>query len=264
MSTSPRVVTRTPLPAAVGQALTLAWRGLVQVRHDPMELAAVSLQPVVLLLLFTYVLGGAVAGTPQQYLAFGVPGLIVQTTLFATVRTGVGLNFDLSKGIYDRFRSLPIAQSAPLAGRILTESAKHAWSIVLLLGVGTLLGFRIRTGIVPVLAVFVLVLVFCAAVAWLAVLVGVLASEPEKVMAFGYLVVLPLTFASNVFVPATTMPAWLRQFVDLNPVTHLATAIRGLLVGGPVTRPALAVLLWAVGITAVFAPLAVRALRRHR
>jgi ABC transporter DrrB family efflux protein len=215
------------------------------------------------LLLFTYVFGGAIAGSTSDYLTFALPGLIVQNALFGTLNTGIGLSTDLTKGVFDRLRALPIARWAPLAGRIGADMVKQAWAMALLLGLGVIMGFRVGTNGAGVLAAFGLLLVFSLAFAWIAVLVGLLVSEPEKVMVFGFAVMFPLTFVSNVFVPTDTMPGWLQAWVDVNPVTILADALRGLLVSGPVAAPVTGALLWAAGILAVFAPLSVRAFRKH-
>jgi ABC-2 type transport system permease protein/oleandomycin transport system permease protein len=243
--------------------MTLAWRSLVQIKHNPMELLDLSVQPIMFVLLFTYVFGGAIFHSTGEYLQFALPGVIVQTVLFATLTTGVGLNTDLTKGVFDRLRSLPIARSAPLAGRIVADTVKQTWAIALLLGVGMILGFRIHTNAVSALAGVALLLVFSLAMSWVAVLVGMLVSEPEKVQIFGFVVMFPLTFISNAFVPTATMPGWLQAWAKINPVTLLADAERGLLTGGGVAGPALASLGWALAIGAVFAPLAVRALRRR-
>ena len=242
---------------------TLAWRTLVQIKHNPFELLDFSVQPIMFLLLFTYVFGGAISGSPRDYLAFGLAGIIVQNMLFATLNTGVGLNTDLTKGVFDRLRSLPIARWSPLAGRIVADVVKQTWAVALLLGVGMILGFRVGTGPVEVLAAFGLLIVFALAASWMSVMVGMLVSAPEKVQIFGFVLLFPLTFASNAFAPTQTMPGWLQAWVKVNPVTHLADAIRGLLVSGPVAGPVLWSLLWAAGIGVVFAPLAVRAFRRR-
>ncbi|MCK9876873.1 ABC transporter permease [Frankia sp. Ag45/Mut15] len=242
---------------------TLAWRNLVQVKHNPMELIDFSVQPLMFLLLFTYVFGGAIAGSTSDYLTFALPGLIVQNTLFTTLNTGTGLNTDLTKGVFDRLRSLPIARSAPLAGRILADLAKQVWAIGILLGLGYILGFRIETGPLQAVAAVGLVVLFALCASWIAVLVGMLVSEPEKVMVFGFTLIFPLTFVSNVFVQTSTMPGWLQAVVKVNPVTSLADATRGLFVGGPVLNPTWHVLVWGVVLVSVFAPLAVRAFRRR-
>jgi oleandomycin transport system permease protein len=242
---------------------TLAWRTLVQIKHNPFELLDFSVQPIIFLLLFTYVFGGAISGSPKDYLAFGLAGIIVQNMLFSTLNTGVGLNTDLTKGVFDRLRSLPIARWSPLAGRIVADVVKQAWAVALLLGAGMILGFRIGTGPVEVLGAFALLIVFGLAASWMSVLVGMLVSAPEKVQIFGFVLLFPLTFASNAFAPTQTMPGWLQAWVQVNPVTILADATRGLLVGGPVATPVTQSLLWAAVLAAVFAPLAVWAFRRR-
>ncbi|WP_261564609.1 ABC transporter permease [Frankia gtarii] len=248
---------------ALRHTATLAWRTLVQVKHNPMELLDFSVQPLMFLLLFTYVFGGAISGSTGDYLTFALPGIIVQNTLFTTLNTGTGLNTDLTKGVFDRLRSLPIARSAPLAGRILADMTKQIWAIAMLLGLGYILGFRVQTGPLQALAACGLVVLFALAASWISVLVGMLVSEPEKVMIFGFTLIFPLTFVSNAFVQTTTMPGWLQAFVKVNPVTALADATRGLLVSGPVWTPAWHALLWAAGLAAVFAPLAVAAFKRR-
>jgi len=242
---------------------TLAWRTLVQIKHNPFELLDFSIQPIMFLLLFTYVFGGAISGSPRDYLAFGLAGIIVQNMLFATLNTGVGLNTDLTKGVFDRLRSLPIARWSPLAGRIVADVVKQTWAVALLLGVGMILGFRVGTGPVEVLAAFGLLIVFALAASWMSVMVGMLVSAPEKVQIFGFVLLFPLTFASNAFAPTQTMPGWLQAWVKVNPVTILADATRGLLVGGPVATPVTQSLLWAAVLMAVFAPLSVWAFRRR-
>ena len=255
------VHTRVGPLAAVRHALTLAWRSLVQVRHNPMELGDLSLQPLMFVLLFAYVFGGAMAGSPKEYLQFGLAGIIAQNALFLTMNTGVALNADLTTGVFDRFRSLPIARSAPLAGRIVADVARQVWSMAILLGVGMLLGFRIGTNPLSALGAVALLVVFALAFSWLPVLVAMLVDEPAKVMMLGFVVVFPLTFASSAFVPVATMPGWLQAFVNVNPATLLVDAVRGLLVGGEVAGPALGALAWAAVIAAVSAPLALRAFR---
>ncbi|HKE97858.1 MAG TPA: ABC transporter permease [Actinomycetes bacterium] len=256
---SPRVG---PL-AAARHALTLAWRSLVQIRHSPMELGDLSLQPLMFVLLFAYVFGGAVAGSPRAYLQFGLAGIIAQNALFLTMNTAVALNTDIGKGVFDRFRSLPIARSAPLVGRVAADVVRQVWSMLILVSVGMALGFRTGTGPVGALGAFALLVVFTLAFTWLPTLIGMLVDAPEKVQVFGFVAIFPLTFASSAFVPASTMPGWLQAWVKVNPVTLLTDAMRGLLVGGEVAGPALGALAWAGVIAVVFAPLALRAYRRR-
>jgi oleandomycin transport system permease protein len=165
--------------------------------------------------------------------------------------------------VFDRLRALPIARWAPLAGRITADLVKQGWSILLLLTVGFLLGFRVETSMLGLLGMTALLLTFALAFSWVTVWIGVISRDPEHVQLFGFTAMMPLTFVSNVFVPADTMPEWLQWFVNANPVSGLADASRGLLVGGPVLQPVIVSLLWALGIAAVFAPLALRALRKR-
>ena len=245
------------------QTFSLAWRTLVQIRHNPVELIDFSVQPVMFLLLFTYVFGGAIGGSPKAYLMFALPGIIVQNSLFTTMNTATGLATDLEKGFFDRLRSLPIARFAPLSGRMAADLAKQAWAIALLLGLGLALGFRVGTGPFGVLAAAGLVLVCTLAVSWALVLVSMLAANPEKVQIFGFVVLFPLTFTSDAFVPTASMPGWLQAWSKANPVSVISDAVRGLMVSGPAARPVVESLLWAAAFTAVFAPLAVRAFKRR-
>ncbi|WP_079031746.1 ABC transporter permease [Streptomyces specialis] len=247
----------------IRQTMTLAWRTVVQVRHNPAELTDFSIQPIMFVLLFTYVFGGAIAGSVKEYLTFMLPGMIVMNMLFVTLYVGQGLNTDVNKGVFDRLRSLPIARWAPLAGRIAADQVKQAWSIVLVLAVGVILGFRLGDPGVPgLLGAVLLLLAFALAFSWVAVLVGLLAKDAERVQIFGFTALFPLTFVSNVFVPADTMPGWLQAFVDVNPVSVLAEACRGLMLGGEVAAPAAKSLAWAAAIAAVFAPLSVWVFKR--
>jgi oleandomycin transport system permease protein len=245
------------------QSATLAWRTLVQIRHNPWELGDFSFQPIMFVLLFTYVFGGAIAGSTGDYLTYALPGIIVMNMLFVTMYVGMGLNTDLTKGVFDRLRSLPLARWAPMAGRITADLVKQAWSILLLLGVGMLLGFRFGTSLPAVLAASLLLLAFALAFSWVSVLVGVLAKDPEHVQIFGFTALFPITFVSNVFVESDTMPGWLQSVVDVNPVSILADATRGLMVGGPVAGPVTWSLVSVLVITAVFAPLSMWAFRRR-
>jgi oleandomycin transport system permease protein len=269
MSALTTTATTTPLPARVGpvravqQTGCLAWRTLVQIKHNPFELMDFSVQPIMFLLLFVYVFGGAIGGSPHEYLQYVLPGIIVQNSLFTTLNTATGLSTDLDKGFSSRLRALPIARFAPLGGRILADTAKQAWAVALLYGVGTALGFRAGTSALAVLAGAGLVLVCTLAFAWAMVWIGMLAGNPEKVQIFGFVLLFPLTFTSGAFVRTATMPGWLQAFSKANPVTLLASATRGLMTGGPVAVPAVESLLYAAAFVTVFAPLAVLAFRRR-
>ncbi|MGI5273007.1 ABC transporter permease [Nonomuraea sp. CA-218870] len=261
--TLPAPPRRVSAGATVSQTLTLAWRSLVQIKHNPWELLDLSIQPIMFLLLFTYVFGGAISGSTGDYLQFALPGLLVQNALFYTLSTAIGLNTDISKGVFDRLRSLPIARSAPLAGRIIADTFKQVWAFALLVGFGMVLGFRVTTGVAGLLGALALLVVVALAMSWMSVLIGLKASNPEKVQMFSFSVMMPLTFTSSALVDPATFPGWLATWAKVNPVTHLSDAIRGLLIGGSVAGPALISLLWAAGFMVVFAPLAIRVFRRH-
>jgi ABC transporter DrrB family efflux protein len=259
---APAAAPANPL-TGVRQSLSLAWRGLVQIRHNPMELGDLSLQPIMFVLLFTYLFGGAIAGSPEAYLKFALPGIIVQSGLMATMNTGVGLSTDLSKGFFDRLRALPIARWAPLAGRVVADVVKQGWSMAILLLTGFVIGFRLQTGWAGLLGAFVLMLAFSMLFSWAAVLLGTIAGEAEKVMMYAFVVIFPITFTSNAYAPTATMPGWLQAWVKVNPVTQLADALRGLMLGGGVADHALYAILWGIGIAAACAPIAVMRLRRR-
>ena len=244
-------------------ALTLAWRSMVRIRRNPEQLIDVILQPIVLLTLFVFLFGGSIKGADRhQYLEYVLPGVTAMTVVFASMGTGIGLNTDVTKGIFDRFKSLPIARSAPLTGTIMGDFVRYAITITITFGYGSLLGFRIGTNPLLALAAVLLMFVFGFAVGWIWVLLGLFVKSPQSLQGFGFIVMFPLTFGSNVFVKTTTLPGWLQAWVKINPVTALANASRGLVLGGSVATPVWHSILWAIGITAVFAPLAVRRYRR--
>jgi ABC transporter DrrB family efflux protein len=254
---------RVGLATALRNAFTLTWRSVLKLRTNMEDLVGLSLQPIMFLLLFTYVFGGAIAGGTRAYLQFELPGLLVMTVVFATLGTGLMLNQDITSGVFDRFRSLPIARWAPLGGAVLGDMVRYMISVVVTLGFGMILGFRIGTAPLPAAAGCLLLLTFALAMCWVSALIGMLVKTPQGVQMFGFLVMFPLVFGSNLLVPTHTMPGWLQAFVRVNPMTDLTSAERGLLVGGPVATSALRSLLWALAIFVVFAPLAVRAYRRR-
>ncbi|MFJ6755943.1 MULTISPECIES: ABC transporter permease [unclassified Streptomyces] len=247
--------------AALRQTATLAWRSLVSVKHNPLELVDYSISPIMFVFLFTYVFGGQMAGSPQEYLQYALAGIIVQNTLFMSMYTAMALNTDLTKGVFDRLRSLPIARGAPLYGRITADLAKQLWAMLLMIGLGTLLGFEVTGGAAGLFAGLLLLLIFAAAVSWTAVLIGMLAGDAEKVQVFAFTLIFPITFTSSAFVQVDTMPGWLQAWVNVNPVTYLSDAFRGLLLGTPASRSIMWSLIWAAGIAVVFMPLALRAYR---
>ncbi|MGY4767591.1 ABC transporter permease [Kribbella sp. CWNU-51] len=247
------------------QSLTLAWRNIVRIRQNPEALADVTFQPIIFLVLFLFVFGGAIAqgGDWHDYLPYLLPGLLVQTVVFSTMGTGVALNDDFAKGVFDRFRSLPIARVAPLIGAVLGDAVRYSLSIVILMTTGFALGFRFQNGLGNGLLALVIVLLFALSMCWIWVWLGLSLKTAQGVQGVAFLVMFPLTFGSNVFVQTSTLPGFLQAFVKVNPVKYLVDTMRALMLGGDVQKPLLITLAWMVGLVAVFAPLAIRAYRRR-
>ena len=247
---------------AIGHILTLAGRTIRKIARTPEQLVDATLQPILFVVLFVYLFGGAVSGSRHAYLQFVIPAIMAQTILFASMTIGVNLNSDIKEGVFDRFRSLPISRSAPLMGAVLGEMVRFVIASGFVIGFGYVIGFRVQTNALQALAAVLLVLFFALCICWVSVFIGMLVREPGGVQGFGFLLMFPLTFGSSTFVPPDTLPGWLQAWVHVNPVTHLVDASRGLMLGGPVAWPVIQSLLWSVGILAVFAPLAIRAYRR--
>ena len=254
-----------PRPAsAVSTVLTLAWRAMLKIKHVPFQLFDVTVMPIMFTLLFTYIFGGALAGTPREYIQYLLPGVLVQTVVFITVYTGMGLNTDIHKGLFDRFRSLPMWQPSPILGALAGDVFRYSVASALILIMGFILGFRPQGGAVGVLLAVALVLTFCFALSWLWIIVGMLVRTPESVMTTSFIFLMPLTFASNIFVDLRTMPPLLQAIVSRNPVTHLANASRGLMHGTPVWTDVAWVLIAAAAIVLVASPIAMRMYRKER
>ena len=245
-------------------ALALAKRSLIKTMRTPEALIDVTLQPVIFLLLFTYVFGGALGGGSRHtYLQYLLPGLLGQTIALAGVALGQNLNADIEKGVFDRFRSLPIARSAPLVGAVLADFMRYLIVCVMTLGFGYIIGFRVETNVLATLAAIALSISFALCFCWISVFVGMIARTSGAVQGIMFLLVLPLSFGSSVFVKVSTMPGWLQGFVKVNPLTHLVGAVRGLVVGGPVTYHLLWTFAWMAILLVVFVPLALRSYRRR-
>jgi ABC-2 type transport system permease protein len=258
------VLTTAPRPqrsGALSAALTFGWRGMLKVKHVPEQLMDVTLTPVLFVLMFTYLFGGAIAGSTAEYLDYILPGILVMSVLFTTVYSGVSLNTDLTKGVVDRFRSLPIWRPAPLVGALLGDSLRYlvAGTVIVVLGVA--LGYRPEAGVGGVVLALGLVIVFAFGLSWVFTTLGLLLRSPNAVMNAGFTGIFPLTFLSNVFVDPSTLPGPLEAFVDVNPISILATASRGLMAGNAEAVDILVVLGTAALLTAVFAPLTTRLYR---
>jgi oleandomycin transport system permease protein len=242
----------------------VARRSLIRTWRTPEALVDVTLQPIIFLLLFTYVFGGAIAGGSQHdYLQFLLPGLLAQTIAMSGVAIGVNLNTDVEKGIFDRFRSLPIGRAVPLVGAVLADVARYVLLCVVLIGFGYVLGFRATTSAPEVLLACVVAVAFALCLCWGSVFVGMRARTPGAVQGLLVLVVLPLSFGSSAFVEPGSMPDWLRSFTDVNPLTHLIGVERALLLGEPMGAHLAWTFAWMAIFLAVFVPLALRAYRRR-
>jgi ABC-2 type transport system permease protein len=255
---------RPPRAGVFSAILTLAWRAMLKIKHVPFQLFDVLVFPIMMTFMFTYLFGGALAGSTRAYLQYLIPGIVVQTLVFLTVYTGVGLNTDITKGLFDRFRSLPIWQPAPIVGALLGDLTRYALAATVVIIVGLILGFRPAGGAIGVLAAVALVLLFVSAVSWMWIIVGMVVKTPESVMTTSMLLLFPLTFVSNIFVNPATMPGWMQTVVSLNPVTHLTDASRGLMHGDVRSSDVLWVLIASGIVTLVFAPIAMRMYYRER
>nr|WP_210526988.1 ABC transporter permease [Rubellimicrobium arenae] len=227
----PLAVERPPRPSALSNALVFGWRAVLKFRHVPEQLFDLVMTPIMFTLLFTFVFGGALAGSPGEYLQFFLPGILVQTVIFNSVYSGVGLCTDLQKGLFDRFRSLPIWSLAPFAGLMVGDLLRHGIAGGIILAIGLLLGYRPEAGLPGVLGAFLLLFAVGFGVGWVFLVIGLLVRTPMTVMTFGFTFIFPLVFASNIMVDPGTMPGWLEAFVRANPVSHVTTALRGLLSG---------------------------------
>lgn len=250
-------------PGAIANSFTYGWRSLLKIKHVPEQLFDVTAFPILFTLLFTFLFGGALAGSPTEYLQFLLPGILVQTTVFITMYTGLTLATDIDKGMFDRFRSLPIWQPSPLVGAMLGDVVRFALACAMVLIVGVILGFRPPGGVQGVLAGVVLILIFCFAVAWIWILIGLTVRSPNSVMALSMIVLFPLTFASNTFVDPATMPSWLQAFVNINPITYLVSAVRAFCNGEFATYDVTVVLIISVALVAIFGPLSMIRYRRR-
>jgi ABC-2 type transport system permease protein len=245
----------------VRQSFTMGYRGVLKIRHNPEQLFDVVLQPIIFTLMFTYIFGGAISGNVHAYLPVIIPGILVQTVITTSIVTGTQLREDMDKGVFDRFRSLPIARISPLAGALLADVVRYLIATTITFVVGIAMGWRPDP--VGVLGSAVLVL-FCAfAMSWVFALMGCLMKKASAVQGVSMLILFPLTFMSNAFVPVKTMPGWLQAFVNVNPVSHLVSAVRQLCDHGTIGTHAVWSVVGALVIIAVFAPLAVRAYIRN-
>jgi ABC-2 type transport system permease protein len=253
---------RTSLKLTIQNTLTMAHRGLLKMRRTPEQFFDVTLQPIIFTLMFTYIFGGAIAGSAHSYLPLIIPGILIQTVITTSVVTGVQLREDMDKGVFDRFKSLPIARIAPLSGALLADTIRYGIATVLTFAMGYILGYRPGAGIGGVIAGGLLTIAFAWCISWIFAFFGVIARTASSVQGISLLILFPLTFLSNAFVPVNTLPHWLRKFVNLNPISHLISAVRQLANYGTIGHDFWLSLVGALVIVAIFAPLTVRAYMR--
>ncbi|RIQ18832.1 ABC transporter permease [Jiangella rhizosphaerae] len=242
-------------PGPVLTSLTFGWRALLKIKHVPEQLVDVTMFPIMFTLMFTYLFGGALAGSTQEYLQFLLPGILVQANVMITMNTGITLNTDIQKGVFDRFRSLPVWRPSPLVGALLGDLVRYSIGSAIVIMLGLVLGFRPEGGAVGVVLSVALLLVFSFCLSWLWTMLSLILRTPNSVAGVSMMVMFPLTFVSNIFVDPKTMPGWLQAVVEVNPITHLATVVRGLMHGSVPAGEIGWVLVSSVLLVAVFGPI---------
>jgi len=253
---------RLPRSAIVVDSMVIARRNLIGIARTPQLLVFATIQPILFVLLFRYVFGGAIDVPGVSYVDYLIPGIIVQTVVFGATSTAVGLSEDMSKGIIDRFRSLPMSRSAVLGGRTIADLVRNVFVVLLMIAVGTAVGFRFHNGFLPAVAAVFVALLLGYCLSWVFAFIGLTVADPESAQLAGFLPIFPLVFASSVFTSIQSMPGWLQAFAKVQPITRAADTVRALTQGGPVAANLIWTLLWSIAILAVFAPLAVRRYRR--
>ncbi|HET6511373.1 MAG TPA: ABC transporter permease [Candidatus Kapabacteria bacterium] len=245
-------------------SLTFAWRALLKIKHTPEQLFDVIITPIMFTVLFTYLFGGALAGSPDQYIQFLLPGILVQTVLFTSIYTGFTLNTDISKGVFDRFKSMPIWRPSPIIGAMLGDTVRYTVSSSIVIIIGLIMGFRPEAGFVGILLSVLLLDIFAFGIGWVFTTVALAVRTPGTVMTMSWLVLMPLTFASNIFVDPATMPGWLQAFVSVNPVATLVTAVRGIMTGTSTLPQILQALIAPAITTVICVPIAMRLYSKER
>jgi ABC-2 type transport system permease protein len=249
-------------PNAVASSLSFGWRALLKIKHVPEQLFDVTMFPIMFTLMFTYLFGGALAGSTEAYVQWLIPGILVQTVVMITMYTGLTLNKDIEKGVFDRFRSLPIWRPAPLVGALLGDLVRYTIASVIVMVLGLILGFRPAGGFVGVVASIALLLFFSFAMSWIWTMFAMLMRTEQAVMGVSMFILFPLTFASNIFVDPATMPGWLQAFVDVNPISQLVTCMRDLMSGTMPTGSLGIVFAWCAGFIVIFGPITMRLYNR--
>ncbi|KAB8181524.1 ABC transporter permease [Nonomuraea phyllanthi] len=255
---------RPPRPGPVSTSLTFGWRALLKIKHVPEQLVDVTMFPIMFTLMFAYLFGGALAGSTQEYLQFLLPGILVQANVMITMNTGITLNTDIQKGVFDRFRSLPVWRPSPLVGALLGDLVRYSIGSAIVIMLGLVLGFRPEGGAVGVVLSVALLLVFSFCLSWLWTMLSLILRTPNSVAGVSMMVMFPLTFVSNIFVDPKTMPGWLQAVVEVNPITHLATVVRGLMDGSVPAGEIGWVLVSSVLLVAVFGPITMVLYRKKK
>ncbi|WP_405536318.1 ABC transporter permease [Streptomyces sp. NBC_00075] len=253
---------RPPRPSALSASLTFGWRAILKIKHVPEQLFDVTAFPIMMVLMYTYLFGGALAGSPREYIQFLLPGILVMSVVMITMYTGVSVNTDIEKGVFDRFRTLPIWRPAVMVGYLLGDALRYTMASVVMLTVGIILGYRPDGGVVGVAAGIALLLVFSFAFSWIWTMFGLLLRTEKSVMGVSMMVIFPLTFLSNVFVDPSTMPGWLQAFVNNSPITHVSSAVRELMAGEWPAAEIAWSLGWAGLLMLVFGPITMRLYNR--
>ena len=249
---------RPPRPSAWSASLTFGWRAILKIKHVPEQLFDVTAFPIIMTLMFTYLFGGALAGSTGEYLQFFLPGIMVTSVVMITMYTGVGHNTDIEKGVFDRFRTLPVWRPSALIGMIFGDVLRYILAALVIMGVGLVLGFRPDGGPLGVLAGIGLLVVFSFAFSWIWTMFGLILRSEKSVMGVSMMVLFPLTFLSNVFVEPSTMPGWLQAFVKVNPITHLVDGVRSMMAGSWDMSAIMWTLIEGAALVAVFGSLTMR------
>jgi ABC-2 type transport system permease protein len=250
------------LVQVVKNSLTMAYRGLLKFRRTPEQFFDVVLQPILFVPMFAFIFGGAIAGNTATYLPILIPGVLAQTIITASLVTGTMLREDMDKGVFNRFKSLPMARIAPLAGALIADTVRYVIATVITFTMGFVLGYRPEAGIWGVVAAGLLVIVFAWCLSWIFAFLGMIAKSASGVQGISLLILFPLTFLSNAFVPISTLPGWLQDFVRINPISHLISAVRELTTHGTISGDFWLSIVGALVIVAIFAPLTVQAYMR--
>ena len=249
---------RPPRPSALSASVTHGWRALLRIKHVPEQLFDVTMFPIMMLLMFTYLFGGALADSPSDYLQFFLPGILVSTIAMITMYTGIGLNVDAERGVFDRFRTLPTWRPAAIVGALLGDAVRYTIASVVIVGLGLAIGFRPEEGALGVIAGVAVLLAFAFSFSWVWTMLGLVLRTEKSVMSVSMMVIFPLTFASNIYVDPETMPGWLQAFVKVNPITLVVDAVRGLMQGGATAADLGWVALACGLLVGIFAPLTMR------